>query len=362
MARVITVTSGKGGVGKTNISLNLALHLAKEGYRTCLFDADMGLANINILLGLYPEFTMEDVILNGKGIDDIMIKDFNGIDIIPGSSGVQKMTELDETEIKRMVDSLSKLDSYDFLLVDTSAGISKNVISFCLASSEVMLVLTPEPTSLTDGYALLKVLSLNGFEGSVMVSVNQCKNMQTADIVFKKFREAVHKYLPLRVQPLGSVVHDRSVREAVKEQNPFLLHSPGSNASKCIKNIGRHLILKENALTESMGDVCFWERCVTFFAGPVKLPGRTSGKRKNPNSMAPSHVAYGKGEKGSPANDKDRTIEKKGSVPGMKDNTLPEQDMSMFLRVLAEGISTMSYELVAIRKVMEADRRRREPA
>jgi flagellar biosynthesis protein FlhG len=150
MSRIITVTSGKGGVGKTNISVNMALYLASQKYRVCLFDADMGLANIDILLGLYPEYTLEDVLTREKRLQDVIIRDYSGIDIIPGSSGVRKMADPEPGEIDFLMDALSELQDYDFFFFDTSAGISKNVISFCMASPEIILVVTPEPTSWTD--------------------------------------------------------------------------------------------------------------------------------------------------------------------------------------------------------------------
>ena len=134
MARTITVTSGKGGVGKTNLSTNLSLHLAALGHRTCVFDADLGLANINILLGLYPEHTLEDVILNEQPLSSIIIRNHLGIDIIPGSSGVEKIANIDSEHVDALIKSFSLLEDYDFLLFDTSAGVSKNVVSFCLSS------------------------------------------------------------------------------------------------------------------------------------------------------------------------------------------------------------------------------------
>jgi len=143
MTRTITITGGKGGVGKTSISLNLALCLSKLKTKVCLFDADLGLANINILLGLYPEYDLEDVILDKKSIKDILIKTPQGIDIIPGSSGVEKLANLGSEEIEHIVKSFSELEEYDYFLFDTSAGITKNVISFCLASSEVLIVEWP---------------------------------------------------------------------------------------------------------------------------------------------------------------------------------------------------------------------------
>ena len=129
MARIVTVTSGKGGVGKTNISANMALHLASLGYRTCLFDADLGLANINILLGLYPEYNLEDVILNNKTVKDIIIRDYDGIDIIPGSSGVEKIANLEHEQIDQLVKSFSEFDSYHFFFFDTSSGASQKTLS-----------------------------------------------------------------------------------------------------------------------------------------------------------------------------------------------------------------------------------------
>ncbi|MEI6127929.1 MAG: AAA family ATPase, partial [Pseudomonadota bacterium] len=191
MTRIITVTGGKGGVGKTNISINLALILSKLGSKVCLFDADLGLANINILLGLYPEYDLEDVILSNKSIHDIIIKNYQGIDIIPGSSGVEKLANLSGESLDRLIESFSTIDDYDYFIFDTSAGISRNVISFCLAASDVLLVITPEPTSLTDAYALLKILCFNGFTGSVKIIVNQCRNTSAASAAYTKLRDAV---------------------------------------------------------------------------------------------------------------------------------------------------------------------------
>ena len=137
MPRIITVTSGKGGAGKTSISLNLALELSKKGHRVCLFDADLGLANANILLGLYPEYTIEDVLSGEKDLTEVIIRDVEGVDIIPGSSGVEKVANLEPEELDDLVASFSMLDAYDCVIVDTASGVSKNVISFCLAASEI---------------------------------------------------------------------------------------------------------------------------------------------------------------------------------------------------------------------------------
>ncbi len=270
MARVITVTSGKIGVGKTSISVNLAIQLAKEGSRTCLFDADLGLANINILLGIHPDYTLEDVIARKKTISDIIIRDVSGIDIVPGSTGIDALAGLDADRSQGLITELSILDTYDFLLFDTSAGISQNVISFCMASSEVILVLTPEPTSLTDGYSLLKVLSLNGFKHTIQVVVNQSKNNRKGKIVFEKFQNIVQKYLSLNIHHMGTILQDESVVESVAMQKPFISLYPKARASLSIRGIIRKIIDEKAppGIDETQG---FWHQYMKFVKNPLQL-------------------------------------------------------------------------------------------
>ena len=184
MTRAITVTSGKGGVGKTNISLNIALRLSSLGHKTCLFDADLGLANINILLGIRPTYDIQDLIDNRQTLQNVLFSSHD-IDILPGSSGVEELANLAPDKISALLQSLTPLSKYDFLIFDTSAGIAKNVIAFCLSCPEVVVVITPEPTSLTDAYALLKVLSANKYKGSIKVVVNQCPDIKAAKSGYK---------------------------------------------------------------------------------------------------------------------------------------------------------------------------------
>lgn len=274
MSRTITITSGKGGVGKTNISINLAIHLSKMGYRTCLFDADLGLANINILLGLQPEYDLNDVIFHGRKLKDILIRTEENIDILPGSSGVEAMANLEARQMRDLIDSLSEIEEYDFLLFDTSAGISKSVISFCLASSEVLLVITPEPTSLIDAFALLKVMLLNGFKGEARLVLNQCKNTEVAKLVYKKFKSAVSKHLGMEILDLGMIYQDTKVAEAVQQQRPLLSLYPNTAASKCIKKIGEQLVSASAEHPEEADMKGFWRRCIQLIKGPMDLPGK----------------------------------------------------------------------------------------
>lgn len=354
MARVITVASGKGGVGKTNISVNLSLYLAGQGYRTCLFDADLGLANINILLGIYPEYNLKDVILNKKSIKDILIRSYYGIDIIPGSSGVEMMADLDYEQIDPMVQSLSKLDDYDFLIFDTSAGVSKNVVSFCMASSEIIIVVTPEPTSLTDAYALLKILSINGFKDSAGIIINQSKSSQIAKIAYSKLKETVQKFLHINILPLGIITHDSHVLEAVTAQKPFVSLYPNSNASRCIKNIANQIINHKAGNIDSYSIETFWTRCLKLLKGPLQLSSGKNNKAVTPKKSQPIHSA----KKNVLLNN---TIDSAVSTrpvayPEVDKNRSLCQEIRSLSNVLTQNLSLITEEIKGIRKAMEMDK------
>ncbi len=263
MARIITITSGKGGVGKTSISLNLSLALASRGFRVCLFDADLGLANVNILTGIYPKKDLESVLSGGCGLREILVKNYQGIDMIPGSSGVQKMASLTKTQTGTLISAFLDLEDYDYFIFDTSAGISSQVLSFCMASHEIILVVTTEPTSLTDAYSMLKVLSRYGYQMPVRVVVNQVTRKQAAQSAYNQLQTTVNRFLSVKVAPLGIVVSDRNVRAAVVSQTPFMILFPDTAASRCIDNICDKLVSRAG----STGDLpleLFWDRCLSF--------------------------------------------------------------------------------------------------
>jgi flagellar biosynthesis protein FlhG len=342
---MICITSGKGGVGKTNISVNLALFLSRLGYRACLFDADLGLANVNILLGIYPEHTIEDVVSGEKQFEDILIQNCQGIDIVPGSSGVEKLAHVPNEQLEKLIGAFTTLNEYDFVFFDTSAGISKNVISFCMASPEVLLVVTPEPTSLTDGYALLKILSLNGFKGSVSVIVNQIKNLEKSQLVFNKFRDVVQKYLPIKIFPAGTILKDPQVWNAVKKQKPFIDAWPDTNASKCIKNIARYLIQQQMWDRISNPSETFWERWLDLMQGPLILDGikpkenQTELQRKNSVIRRPD-----------PAIDRPQARDNGGKHH--QDPALV--DLHRLLGNLDKRLSSISNDMSTIRKYIES--------
>ena len=263
MARIITITSGKGGVGKTSISLNLSLALAAEGFKVCLFDADLGLANVNILTGLYPKKDLESVISGQFSLTDILIKDYQGIDIIPGSSGVEKLADLTRTETGTLISAFLDLDAYDFFVFDTSAGISSQVLSFCMASHEIILVVTTEPTSLTDAYSMLKVLSKYGYDCPVKVIVNQVTSGKAAQKAYARLKQTVGRFLSAKIQPLGIIASDKNVRASVISQTPFFILFPDTVASRCISAIAEKLI-KTQRETQDIPLEFFWDNCLSF--------------------------------------------------------------------------------------------------
>ncbi|MGR9100926.1 MAG: MinD/ParA family protein [Gammaproteobacteria bacterium] len=234
MTSVIAITSGKGGVGKTNITTNLGLALASRKAKVCVFDADTGLANINILLGISPEYTLEHVLNGEKTITEITVDAPGGIAIVPAASGIQQCTDLDERQLQILTGALEQLEnSYDYILIDTAAGIDSNVLEFVCSAKYKVLVVTPEPTSLTDAFALLKMLLTRGVKTSIFILVNMVKDYQTSQRIYSRFQAAAKKYLKTDVYYLGYLAQDPVVTEAVNNQNPVVLSYPHSTVSCC---------------------------------------------------------------------------------------------------------------------------------
>ena len=240
--KTITVTSGKGGVGKTNMVANLAIALRRLGKEVMILDADLGLSNIDVLLDLAPKYNIQHVINGEKTLKEVVIEGPHGIRILPASSGVQEMTELDEFQRMRLIAEFESYDAnIDYLLIDTGAGISANVAFFCIASQEIVIVTTPEPTALTDAYALIKVLFNNYQEKDFRVLVNSAKNSADAIEVFRRLSLAAEKFLNISLDYLGYVPLDESVRNAVRQQKAFLDEYPECDASRQVSEIASKL-------------------------------------------------------------------------------------------------------------------------
>lgn len=246
MTRFVSITSGKGGVGKTSIAVNLAMQLAQRGKRVCLIDADWGLANVNVMLRLRPQRTLEDVIVSGLSLDEVMLRNIQGVDILPGSSGSERMTQLSAEQIGRLASAMQALGDYDFVLIDSSSGIARNVLALSLASPEVLMVITPEPTSMTDAYALLKLLYAEDYDGQVQVVVNHSRNHSVGRHSYDKFREVVEFYLKLRLPLLGLVQEDARMQKAVLRQEALSSHNPESAAARDIGALASQLLLEDS--------------------------------------------------------------------------------------------------------------------
>ena len=232
MATVIAFTSGKGGVGKTNISTNIALALAGRNEKVCLFDADTGLANINILLGISPRYTIEHVLNGSKSIDEIIIELPSGISIVPAASGIKQCTDLGGKQTSLLISALEKLEQkFDYLLIDTAAGIDTNVLDFVASAQYRVLVITPEPTALTDSFALLKMLLIRGKKKSIFILINKVESYTASQEIFKRFHGAVKTYLKIDVYYLGYLSTDLNVNRAIERQIPVVLSYPNSSIS-----------------------------------------------------------------------------------------------------------------------------------
>lgn len=242
-ARVIAVTSGKGGVGKSNLAVNLAVELNRRGYRVAIFDADLGMANAEVLLGVVPKHTLYDYLFEGKGIDEILTSSPQGIHIISGGSGFVELANLDYQARKRLGWGLQELDQkFDFVLVDTGAGISKTVLGFVAAADEVIVVLTPEPTSLTDAYGLIKVLAKYNVHHEMMVVVNRATDEKEAQRTYQSMESTTGQFLKIRLINLGYLPEDSAVVKAVKQQQPFIKMAPFNPVSGSLVKIADRLL------------------------------------------------------------------------------------------------------------------------
>jgi flagellar biosynthesis protein FlhG len=270
-ARVIAVSSGKGGVGKTSLVVNLAITLAAMGQRVVIFDADLGLANAEVLMGITPPNTLFDCLYGDKDIEDIIIPGPCGVKLVSGGSGFLELANLDSARRQMIIESLSYFDrEADFLIVDTGAGISKNVLGFVAAANEVIVVVTPEPTSLTDAYSLIKVLAMFKVHSEVMLVVNRAADEREAVRTAQKVEKVVGQFLQIRVNSIGWMVEDRMVSRAVKDQEPFSMFFPHSPVSQSISRMA-------NYLTTGRHQSGSWERSGSGAGGFIRRLARLFG-------------------------------------------------------------------------------------
>lgn len=246
-SKVITVTSGKGGVGKSSLTVNLAVKFREMGKRVIIFDADFGLANIEVMFGAIPKYNLADMIFRGKDLKDIIINGPMDIGFISGGSGINGLGNMSRDQVAYLVYKLRELETLtDVIIIDTGAGISDSVLEFVSASGEVVLVATSEPTSITDAYALLKALNARaGFDKEstkIQVIANRVSNLEEGRNLFNKLNVVVSKFLNINLDFLGVVPNDNLMSKAVMQQNPVAIAYPGSHASKSMDVLAKKLL------------------------------------------------------------------------------------------------------------------------
>jgi flagellar biosynthesis protein FlhG len=263
-ASVIAVTSGKGGVGKSNIAVNLAIQFAAAGKAVVLLDADLGLANADVLCNVDLRSNLAHVIARKKELHEVMVDAPGGFSLIGGASGLARMADLTDSDRQRLVDAMGQLEAHaDVILIDTGAGISPNVLSFTRAADHVLVVTTPEPTAITDAYAVVKVLSRDdGGERRVSLLVNQVRSANEAKIVHGRIAQVAKQFLGVSVLDAGYVMTDEAVPQAVRRRMPFVLANPSSPASKCVAQLAMRLQQGVGAAAESAG---FFNRMGRWF-------------------------------------------------------------------------------------------------
>ncbi|HQF91252.1 MAG TPA: MinD/ParA family protein [Synergistaceae bacterium] len=253
--RTIAVVSGKGGVGKTNLSVNLALALGSQGWRVAVMDADLGLANVDILFGMMPKYNLGHVIRGQRDLEDILVTVEERVMVIPGGAGVQELADLDQGRQAELIEKLAALEGkVDILMVDTGAGIHRNIISFALASDTTVLLTSPEPTSIRDAYGVLKSLVMSSAGGlDVRLLVNMAMSDEEAEAVAERIQMAANQFLGISVPYIGQIPWDKKVRDAVQERRPFFSSFPGCRASLALLEVAGRLVGPENITDDGAG-------------------------------------------------------------------------------------------------------------
>jgi len=271
-SRVITITSGKGGVGKTNFSINLAINLAKIGKKVVIIDADFGLANIEVLFGIMPKYSLADILKGTKSIQDVLTDGPMGIKFISGGSGLKELSNITERQMAYFINNFSYLDSIsDIIIVDTGAGISKSVINFIKASDETIIITTPEPTSITDAYALIKTIKEENSHASnempeFKMVVNRVDEEEEGTEIYNKINRASSQFLKVSIENLGCIPYDRYLVKAVKHQKPATILYPECEFSKAIRKISYNIMdIKIETTQSQTGIKGFMKKLINIF-------------------------------------------------------------------------------------------------
>ena len=259
--RVIAITSGKGGVGKTNLAVNLAVGLQLAGQRVMLIDADIGMANVNLLMGSVTNRSLIELLSDDVELEDVIEDGAAGVKYISGVAGVEAALNLNRAEQRKLHRKLGRCsDMADVIIIDTGAGLNRNVVEFILAAEEVLLITTPEPTSLADAYAVVKAYSTYTERRNIKLVVNRIREEEEFEDVADKLNQTTKKFLDVTVESLGYIYEDKAVREAVQRQEPFIVANPKAPASRCVRELVNGLLRGEQMTSVSRGWRGFLDR------------------------------------------------------------------------------------------------------
>ena len=250
MAQILSVTSGKGGVGKTSFAVNLGTALAASGRKTLILDADLGLANAHILCGSRPEKTLSDYVEGKVDLPEVIVEGPGGLRLISGGSGVAEMANLDEEGREKILQAVMSLTPWvDVVIIDTAAGISRSVTDFIKISDHTMVVCTPNFAAIADAYGIIKVITSEGYKGGLHLLVNRVLSMDEAEAVYKKLQGCTKRFLGLDIELLGFLPEDPAVNKAVQKRNPYLLSFPDTVVSRYLGEVAKKV---ENAFLEKI--------------------------------------------------------------------------------------------------------------
>ena len=263
VTRILAISSGKGGVGKTNVVVNVAIAMARQNRRVLVLDADLGLANIDVVMGISPRFNLQHVISGQKGLREVVVQTASGIQVISGGSGLADLANLSETQRETLIGSLAELEGMaDMMLVDTGAGIGANVLQFILAAQELIVVTTPDPTAITDAYSLIKVVSRLSSDVALRLVVNQVRTAQEAEDISGNIINVARRFLHVEVASYGSLPYDLNLVKAVRRQMPLALAYPNSPASYAFSALAARIWNESAPIHNRPGLLNFFRRIV----------------------------------------------------------------------------------------------------
>jgi flagellar biosynthesis protein FlhG len=262
-ARVLAITSGKGGVGKTNIATNLSIAMASENQRVTLLDADLGLGNLDVLMNLHSRYNLSHVVAGKRSLSEITQVGPGGIEVICGGSGIESLANLSSFQRQRLIEEMDQLhDCTDMLVIDTGAGIHSTVLGFCLAADHTLVVTTPEPTAMTDAYAMIKVLASKQYTGRISLLVNMAQSLTEGKKIYRQIADVAGRFLNVPVFEAGVLCKDEALLQAVRKRQPVIEAFPKANISKALTAISNRLTKGTNRRSSSEG---FFKKVVNWF-------------------------------------------------------------------------------------------------